>query len=552
MFESEEELVARLEAEERARLEFEDAIDGVEDGLQPHASGEMKAVASTDETEEEMRKRIEEEERSKKEPERVGIAVVATRFARAGAFCVGGREDQVAMLQAQPWRSESIADASFTRLAAHVRSLPGPSILQLAAALGLLQGGPLGGVIAGFSFSAPSALTMAALGSIAYASSSSAQFVPGRLGGVGALLAALQMGVAAAAVALSARAAVSVSGSAVTTPMATALSLTAAAVALLAPATSSVMPLALILAGVVSACTAAWAARRGADDEASGVRSNGGLLAPDGGEGGGGGGGGGGSFGRMHVGTRAACGLLALWLLLLAVLWGWEAGGAPGWVAELASHYRTAALLVGGDAVALPLLFCAEVPRRVSSQQLLQAYALAHALPGPLVPSLSAYVGGAYAGPAGALLAWLGAMLPSLLLLHAALPLWAAPRVGTFAALTARLHAGAMLQGARAAASGLVLAGALLVLAEADAPPQHAAALLAFAAHHQLVAAGPARVPLLGLGARRHASQLIVLLGAVLGLVLCLPWLLSGGEEASAGTGLPAQGGGALTGDMTT
>lgn len=251
----------------------------------------------------------------------------------------------------------------------------------------------------------------------------------------------------------------------------------------------------------------------------------------------------------MHVGLRAACGLLALWLLLLVVLWGWAAGGAPGWVAELATHYRTASLLVGGDAVALPLLYCAEVPRRVSSQQLLQAYALAHALPGPMVPSLAAYVGAAYAGPAGALLAWLGAMLPSLLLLHAALPIWAAPRGGTVAALISRLHADATLQGVRAAASGLVLAGALLVLDEADAPPQHAIALLAFATHHQLVAAGPARVPLLGLGARRHASQLVVLLGAVLGLLLCLPWLLSGGDETLAGADLPAQDAGAPTGD---
>lgn len=100
-----------------------------------------------------------------------------------------------------------------------------------------------------------------------------------------------------------------------------------------------------------------------------------------------------------------------------------------------------------------------------------------------------------------------------LLLLHGALPFWAA--------LLASARAQALLRGLRAAAAGLLLASALTLFDAIRSPPQHALALLAFAA---LRLPRPAR-----LAARlgEHlVPMLVVLAAAVLGVPFCLPGLL--------------------------
>lgn len=75
-----------------------------------------------------------------------------------------------------------------------------------------------------------------------------------------------------------------------------------------------------------------------------------------------------------------------------------------------------------------------------------------------------------------------------------------------------------MLKGVNAASSGLVVAAALTLVDRIDTPPQHAVGLICFAIHHFVGAHY--------FGPKRNAP-LTVLLGAVLGIPLCMPWLLA-------------------------
>ena len=74
------------------------------------------------------------------------------------------------------------------------------------------------------------------------------------------------------------------------------------------------------------------------------------------------------------------------------------------------------------------------------------------------------------------------------------------------------------LKGVNGAASGLVVAAAFLLLDRVNAPPQRAISVVCFAMHHFV---GPHYF-----GPKLNAP-LTILLGAVLGVPLCLPWLLS-------------------------
>ena len=134
--------------------------------------------------------------------------------------------------------------------------------------------------------------------------------------------------------------------------------------------------------------------------------------------------------------------------------------------------------------------------------------------------NFSAFLGGAYAGPIGAILAWLGLFGPGVLLIYAALPFWAA--------LRSNARAQTFLRGVCAAASGLVVAAVVLLLEHIATPPQHAIAIIAFAAHHfageKLV--GPKLNP-----------PVTIAFGAVLGIPLCLPYLLANSDELEAGSG---------------
>ena len=214
-FESEEQMLARIEAEERARLDFE------EDGPSSHlaATGELQPAA--EETEAQMRTRIETEERARLDdaPDvhnrdrvwstccrsawstccrsastmRLGpnaeLLQLARRFCWLGLSAWGTSSDQIAQLRAEHWAALD-GDEGFASLVALVDCLPGPTSTLLAAALGLLHGGPRGGVVAALAFAAPSMLALGALGCAARAFPAPS------------VLSAAAMGLAAAALAL--------------------------------------------------------------------------------------------------------------------------------------------------------------------------------------------------------------------------------------------------------------------------------------------------------------------------------------------------------------
>ena len=159
------------------------------------------------------------------------------------------------------------------------------------------------------------------------------------------------------------------------------------------------------------------------------------------------------------------------------------------------------------------------VPTFVTDAQFLQGFAIVQAMPGPMF-NFAAFLGGAYAGLPGALLAWVGLFLPGFLLIYAALPFWALA--------TRSAAAQTFLRGVNAAASGLVVAAVVLLLDHVSLPPQRSIALVAFAVHHF---AGEQLV-----GSKLN-PPMTILLGAMLGVPLCLPWAWS--EQASVAAASP-------------
>ncbi len=178
----------------------------------------------------------------------VPLEVVAKRFALLGAIAFGGPPAHVALMQVQTWRPDVLDDAAFASLFALTQCLPGPSSTQLAIALGILQGGVYGGLVAFACFSVVATTSMAVLGSIAHVSAG-ASLGPT----MDATLTAINMGLGAAAVALVVKAALMLSTKLATERMTRSLNVFAAAVALLAPGTSWVLPTSLCAAGLVSA-----------------------------------------------------------------------------------------------------------------------------------------------------------------------------------------------------------------------------------------------------------------------------------------------------------
>ena len=221
-FETEEQMVARIEAEERARLDFKD------DGPSSHlaATGELQPAA--EETEAQMRARIETEERARLDdaPDAMADRVwstccrsasamrlgpnaellqLARRFCLLGLSAWGTSSDQIAQLRAEHWAALD-GDEGFASLVAFVDCLPGPTSTLLATALGLLHGGPRGGVVAALAFAAPSMLALGALGCAARAFAAPS------------VLSAAAMGLAAAALALVAQSALTAAAALTSAP----------------------------------------------------------------------------------------------------------------------------------------------------------------------------------------------------------------------------------------------------------------------------------------------------------------------------------------------
>ncbi|MDO3380265.1 chromate efflux transporter [Geoalkalibacter halelectricus] len=344
--------------------------------------------------------------------EQFSIGLIFLVFLKLGLTSFGGpvahlgffREEFV---QRRRWLSEE----SYADLVALCQFLPGPASSQVGYAIGLRQGGTLGGLAAWLGFTMPSA---AALIAFAYGVASM-----GDVQNAGWL-----QGLKVAAVAVVAKA---VWGMAVQLcpdrPRAT-VALLAAIVALAWP--TSITQVLIILAGGALG----WVLYR----EAAGPVAVD-LGAP--------------SFSRR----KGAIFLSAFFLLLfgLPVLVAW-APVIPLQVFE--SFYRSGSLVFGGGHVVLPLLQAEVVPPGwVGGDSFLAGYGAAQAVPGPLF-TFAAYLGAAMAfGPGG----WIGGLwalvaifLPSVLLVQGALPFWETlRRIPT---------AQAALRGTNAAVVGILLA----------------------------------------------------------------------------------------------
>ncbi|WP_127902403.1 chromate efflux transporter [Solirhodobacter olei] len=303
-----------------------------------------------------------------------------------------------------------INEADFADLVALCQFLPGPASSQVGFALGVLRGGPLGGLAAWTAFTLPSALLL-----VAFAAGLSLFADPAGQ----SVLHGLQL----AAVAVVAQAVWGMARS-------------------LAPdrPRAGIALCAILLAAFTGAAFGQVAA--------IGLGALAGLVLCRGEASSG--------AGRLHFPVSRRAGAICIglfFLLLLLSMFEPSAVGAQG--AKLfAAVYRSGALVFGGGHVVLPLLQASVVrPGWVTGDAFLAGYGAAQAVPGPLF-SFSAYLGAvavpAPNGLAGAAIALVGIFLPGLLLVAGMLPFWDS--------LRGRPMAQAAMRGANAAVVGILAA----------------------------------------------------------------------------------------------
>jgi len=307
-------------------------------------------------------------------------------------------------------RRRWLDEPAYADLVALCQFLPGPASSQVGFALGLLRGGPLGGLAAWAAFTLPSALLL-----VAFA------FGAASLAGPAGL--ALVQGLKLVAVAIVAHAVWGMARS--LTPDLQRILIAVAALCLVTVVGGTLGQLGAILLGGVAGMIVC----RPGELPASGVAGFG--------------------IGRR---TSIACligfaGLLAI--LPLAAM----ATGDQG-IAMFDAFYRSGALVFGGGHVVLPLLQAEVVPSAwISGERFLAGYGAAQAVPGPLF-TFAAFLGASMTMPpngiVGAAIALVAVFLPGLLLVAGALPFWQT--------LRALSGAQAALRGTNAAVVGLLAA----------------------------------------------------------------------------------------------
>jgi chromate transporter len=294
--------------------------------------------------------------------------------------------------------------------------LPGPASSQLGIAIGTLRAGYLGGVLAWFGFTLPSAIAMTAFALLT--------------SNVDLTSAGWVEGLKLAAVAVVAQAVVAMAR-ALAPDIPRAAMAGAATVAMLVAPAPSLQVLVIAVGGLLG-----WRFLRGS---ASTPRAS---IAT-----------------RMNA--RVGLGLLALYGLLLLVLPLSLRLVSTSFLAVVDAFYRAGALVFGGGHVVLPLLHEAVVtPGWISEDRFLAGYGAAQAVPGPL-STFAAYLGAGFSrapnGVPGAVIALFAIFLPSFLLIWGALPLWDRLRD------SARFAAA--LRGTNAAVVGILLAALVTPIA---------------------------------------------------------------------------------------
>ena len=280
-------------------------------------------------------------------------------------------------------RRRWLGEEAYADLVALCQFLPGPASSQVGIGIGMLRGGPLGGLVAWLGFTMPSAVALVVFGlGIDALDLSDAGWLHG--------LKVVAVAVVAQAVWGMARTL------APDRPRQTLAML--AALAVLASQTAWAQIAVIALAGLVG-----WRLLRALpmrdDGEAIGV------PVP------------------RWLGAGAWVCFFALLLALPVARQCTDAGA----LALFDTFYRVGSLVFGGGHVVLPLLEAEVVPDWVSGDDFIAGYGAAQAIPGPLF-TFSAYLG-TVAEPSpngwtGGLLALVAIFTPSFLLVAGTLPLW--------------------------------------------------------------------------------------------------------------------------------
>lgn len=333
-------------------------------------------------------------------------------FLKLGLTSFGGPVAHIGYLRQEFVRKRRwLDDAAFGDLVALCQFLPGPASSQVVFALGVQRAGWLGGSVASFAFTLPSAILMILFGY-----------------GVAALgdlqRAGWLHGLKLAAVAVVAQAVWGMGRN--LCPDQARLTIAGAAAALLLFFPGALVQVGVILGGGILG----WCLYRPTMPPSA-------RTDPAGSP-------------RHFV----AAGMLALFFALLILLPILAAATGRKDLAVLDSFYRAGSLVFGGGHVILPLLRAEVVPPGwVADDTFLAGYGAAQALPGPLF-TFAGFLGtaiqpGPQAWVAG-LWCLLAIFLPAWLLIAGALPFWHR--------LRARSWTRAALPGANAAVVGILLA----------------------------------------------------------------------------------------------
>lgn len=336
---------------------------------------------------------------------------VAATFLKLGLTSFGGPVAHIGYLrQMCVVRRQWLEESEFADLVSLCQFLPGPASSQLVFALGERRAGGVGGTIASFCFTLPSAVLM-----IAFAYGVSAAEPVSMQGWI--------HGLKLAAVPIVAQAVWGMGRSLCPDPLRRVIAGAAAILLLWLP--HAALQISTIIAGAMAGW---WWYRQTLPRVESAVTST-------------------------RHGAWLGAGLLGLAGVLLGLLPVASAMTGNKTVAVFDSIYRSGALVFGGGHVVLPLLRAELVPQGwIQDDAFLAGYGAAQALPGPLF-TFAGYLGtlvhGSPHGWVGGLLGLFAIFLPGWLLIAGALPFWQT--------LRSQPWAQGALRGANAAVVGVLI-----------------------------------------------------------------------------------------------
>lgn len=332
-------------------------------------------------------------------------------FLRLGLTSFGGPVAHIGYFRAEfVAKRRWLDEAAYADIVALCQFLPGPASSQVAVCLGVLRGGLLGGLVAWFGFTLPSAvaLILFADGVDRVADLSQAHWL---------------QGLKVVAVAVVAQAVWGMARTLCPDRERITLAVTAALLSMALPSTSGQV------AAIIVGAFVGWRLVPGVDATTTGRL---GIRLSR----------------RIAIAALMAFVALLVGLPLLAFASGSHAADL------FAKFFRAGSLVFGGGHVVLPLLQEAVVPSGwIDEDKFLAGYGAAQAAPGPLF-TFSAYLGAAMtpkpSGWVGGVLCLLAIYLPSFLLLIGVLPFWDGLRT--------RSDVRAALRGVNSAVVGLLMA----------------------------------------------------------------------------------------------